>query len=91
VAAAGAAVLGFQPYPDHHRFTSTDVRELAARGARAGAEAVLVTAKDAVKLGPLWPADARLPLWWVGCLPEVVWGQEGLAQRLSAAGQKRRR
>jgi tetraacyldisaccharide 4'-kinase len=49
-------VTGTRSFPDHHRFDSADVRELTATG-----EAVAVTAKDAVKLAPMWPENR--PLW----------------------------
>jgi len=43
-------------FPDHHRFTQQEVDHIQ----RSGAD-VAVTAKDAVKLIPLWPKDR--PLW----------------------------
>jgi tetraacyldisaccharide 4'-kinase len=49
-------------YGDHHAFTRDDVEHLVRCGARA--DRVLCTLKDAVKLGPLWPAAAP-PLWYV--------------------------
>jgi len=53
----GARVVDFVPYPDHMAYTAADARTLCDRAGAAGAEAVAVTAKDAVKLGALWPAD----------------------------------
>jgi tetraacyldisaccharide 4'-kinase len=45
-------------YPDHHPYTVADVQELAALAAGAGADLLMTTEKDAVKLGGLqvnWP------------------------------------
>jgi len=54
----GARVVDFVAYPDHMAYTAADANALGERARSAGAEAVAVTAKDAVKLGALWPADA---------------------------------
>ena len=59
--AAGAAV-DLRTFPDHHRYTAADVRELTRR--TAGASRVVCTLKDAVKLAALWPRAAQ-PLWYV--------------------------
>ncbi|GMV97127.1 MAG: tetraacyldisaccharide 4'-kinase [Phycisphaerae bacterium] len=45
-------------WPDHHRYTPADARELIAWVADAGLDALVTTEKDAVKLAPLeidWP------------------------------------
>ena len=47
-------------YQDHHRYTEADVAGLLS--AAAAVDYVVVTEKDAVKLRPRWPADAREPL-----------------------------
>ena len=47
-------------YQDHHPFSDADVAALL--NAAATADYVVVTEKDAVKLRPRWPADAREPL-----------------------------
>jgi tetraacyldisaccharide 4'-kinase len=44
-------------FPDHHAYTAADARVITARAAALEAVPVL-TAKDAVKLAPLWPAGA---------------------------------
>ncbi len=51
----GLAVRCSLRFRDHHHFTATDV---AAITRSADGATVVVTAKDAVKLVPLWPADA---------------------------------
>lgn len=52
----GLELGGSRTYPDHYRYRRRDVDELCAAGLP-----VVVTAKDAVKLAPLWPR--QLPLW----------------------------
>lgn len=55
LAGIGARVVDFVPYPDHMAYTAGDAARLVERARAAGAAFVAVTAKDAVKLGPLWP------------------------------------
>jgi len=52
----GVALAGCKSYPDHYLFTDSDVHELLNLH-----DHIAVTAKDAVKLTPLWPKDR--PLW----------------------------
>ncbi len=49
-------------FADHHAYTTADVALLVQ--AAEGFDGVICTLKDAVKLGPLWPATAA-PLWYV--------------------------
>jgi tetraacyldisaccharide 4'-kinase len=62
-AAAGMAVAGERAYPDHHPYPDETLAVLRAAFAAAGAEAVLTTSKDRVKLaGRLDLPLAELPL-----------------------------
>ncbi len=54
--ASGFALAGCKSYPDHHRFTDSDIYNLLSLHAD-----IAVTAKDAVKLMPQWPKGR--PLW----------------------------
>jgi tetraacyldisaccharide 4'-kinase len=76
--AAGATVIPIR-FADHHLFTTED----AARAARLsrGADFVVCTLKDAVKLAPLWPATAS-PLWYVSLSVEVARGETALDEML---------
>ena len=38
------------PFPDHHNYTSAELETFAREAERVGAQALLTTAKDAVKL-----------------------------------------
>jgi len=65
--ALGARVTR-RTFRDHHPFTDADAASLVAEGANHNY--VVVTGKDAVKLGPLWPAKGP-PLWYVS--QSVAW------------------
>lgn len=62
--AAGFEVAGQLVFPDHHAFPRASLRRIEAELAAAGARAVLVTEKDAVKLagGALTAPLAELPM-----------------------------
>ncbi len=80
LAAAGARVT-LRGFADHHAYDSTDVAQLVAAAEQA--DRVVCTLKDAVKLGPRWPAD-RVPLWYVSqrVVPEA--GEAELQRLLDA-------
>jgi len=48
--ALGAELLHHEPFRDHHLYTAADLEALARQAERAGAEAVVTTEKDAVKI-----------------------------------------
>jgi tetraacyldisaccharide-1-P 4'-kinase len=56
-------------FRDHHRFTSSDVRDIVRAAERAGAAAVLTTEKDTMRLLAFrpWP----LALAWLPVTSEV--------------------
>jgi tetraacyldisaccharide 4'-kinase len=65
----GAAVAGLAEFPDHHWYTPGDLARVAARAREAGAEAVLTTEKDWVRLRemplgdvPYWVLTVRLDM-----------------------------
>ena len=90
--AAGWTVARLLAFPDHHRFTPRDALSMADAARAAGAEAIVTTAKDAVRLralGPLAVPVAVLPL-------EVVVDpadefRAWLLERLRAAREERAR
>lgn len=49
-ASSGVAVAGREVFRDHHRFSDAEWAAVAARARAAGVEAILTTAKDAVRL-----------------------------------------
>jgi len=46
----GAEITGFLTYPDHHRYTSLDLDFIQQAAAKAGAEFLVTTEKDEIKL-----------------------------------------
>ena len=54
------ASVSLLPWPDHHRYRARDVARLHALA--RSVDYVVVTEKDAVKLGSFWPPDAPAPL-----------------------------
>jgi tetraacyldisaccharide 4'-kinase len=78
--ALGARILHAVSFRDHHAFGAADVAQLER--AAASADVVVCTLKDAVKLGPQWPAGA-VPLWYVSQRAEVERGAELLDASLA--------
>jgi tetraacyldisaccharide 4'-kinase len=65
----GAEVAGLAEFPDHHWYTVGDLARVAARVRKTGAEAVLTTEKDWVRLRetaqgdvPFWVLSVRLDM-----------------------------
>jgi tetraacyldisaccharide 4'-kinase len=54
VAGCGVAVVGRSFFRDHHRFRADDLAAAAARARAGGAQAIVTTAKDAVRLEGPW-------------------------------------
>ena len=55
----GPRSLALRIFPDHHPYTPQEVADLAEWAAKTGAEVVVTTAKDAVRLGvEAWPEHA---------------------------------
>jgi tetraacyldisaccharide 4'-kinase len=57
----GVSLVGFVEFPDHHWYTAEDLATVAADARRAGAEGLVTTEKDSVRL----PVEAAgsLPVW----------------------------
>ena len=65
--AVGARLAGFVEFPDHHAFTHGDIEALARRAGSVGAEGLVTTEKDWVRIRetgipgvPLWVLSIRL-------------------------------
>lgn len=82
--AAGAQVQAVT-FGDHHPFSAHDVQAAAARAAQV--DRVVCTLKDAVKLGPQWPAQPLL--WYLSQLVVIETGTASvdavLARLISSA------
>ncbi len=58
----GADVRSFLVFPDHHPYPAASLKKIARRFAASGAEAILTTEKDAIKLVSAGTALEGLPL-----------------------------
>jgi tetraacyldisaccharide 4'-kinase len=72
----GADVIGTRGFPDHHRYTLAELRGI--RNAARGADVIVTTEKDAVKIGP---ADDIMAL-----RIEMEIGEEVIAEALRRIG-----
>jgi len=79
--AVGVDVAGLVEYPDHHWFTDQDVAELERQARAVGAEGVITTEKDWVRLGGL--GDPAVPLWVLAVRLRLDAGRELLTGALS--------
>jgi tetraacyldisaccharide 4'-kinase len=62
-------------FPDHHAFTRADITAALSSGEHF--DYVVCTLKDAVKMGPLWPAD-NSPLWYVSLAVQMERGEPAI-------------
>jgi len=53
-------LTGFQGFPDHHDYTTSDIRSLLVDARASGAEGLITTEKDWVKLRHLFPREMPL-------------------------------
>lgn len=67
-------------FPDHHDYRREDVESIVVWAAKHGAQAVVCTQKDLVKIGVNRLGD--LPLWAIAIELQIVEGEQGLQQRL---------
>jgi tetraacyldisaccharide 4'-kinase len=75
-----------QAYPDHHPFSNVDVARLAA--ASRSVDYLVCTLKDAVKLEPLWPADAGR-LWYVSLAVAIESGKPAIEELLARLARRK--
>jgi tetraacyldisaccharide 4'-kinase len=87
--AAGLHLAVRHAFPDHHRFTSGELKRLVTAARKAGAVAIVTTEKDQVRLGKLCAAfPESLPLNTAGLRIEIEHEDEAiewLEDRLKAA------
>ncbi len=79
----GAAVVAESSFPDHHRFDRDEVDGALRASLEAGAEVVVTTEKDAVRLPEACRAEDRLRVLRIDAV--VTRGEELLAEALRAA------
>ena len=79
----GANVAGQVDFADHHCYDAADLEALRSEARRVGAEAVVATRKDAVKIGR--DADLGAPLFVMDVALEITRGLEAFEQRIRSA------
>jgi tetraacyldisaccharide 4'-kinase len=80
---AGAVVLELITFADHHPYTADDLGRIAAAAQRCGAERIVTTEKDAVRLGGE-PRLGGLPVTFVRIRAELCQGGETFHRLLDA-------
>jgi len=70
---AGARVVFFHAFPDHHRYLADDLKTIEQEARKAGAEYILVSEKDSVKIDP---SHFSLPVLKVIIEVEILEGRE---------------
>ena len=77
----GAEVVDQVRFSDHHRYSPDEIEEVVERGLAAGAQAVLTTEKDAVRM----PEDRRwrLPIHYLRVEIEMLSGAEDFRKWIS--------
>jgi len=84
----GAKIVDEISYPDHHDYTAAEIMSSMSRLRSSGAEAILVTEKDAVKIRPIAGELMKgsqvemLPFWAVSIKVEILKGKEEFFGRL---------
>lgn len=65
LAGLGLRALGLESFPDHHPYQPAEIEALWERARALGAEALVTSEKDAVRLPPVTPSGLKL---WQSCL-----------------------
>lgn len=68
----GAVLMARERFLDHYRYERSDLDDLFALAAREGAECLVTTEKDAVRIPP--PAPGALPLYYLRLEIEIIRG-----------------
>jgi tetraacyldisaccharide 4'-kinase len=76
--AAGADIVEFRVFSDHHRYSQGQGKELSAWLQHSCAAAIITTAKDAIKLQAVWPQSELL--WVLRTSVELISGQANLEE-----------
>jgi tetraacyldisaccharide 4'-kinase len=84
-AAAGVVVVGRAFFRDHHRFRADELASAAARARAGGAQAIVTTAKDAVRLES--PCALDPPVVVMGIVADIADEARLRARLLSAVGR----
>lgn len=86
LAATGCEIVDWREFPDHHTFTPAELSDLSAAAITSGAEFVVCTQKDLVKVEQDQLGD--LPLWAVAIEMQFLTGQQELERRVESVVRK---
>lgn len=89
IAAAGWTIAGERAFKDHHQYSGVDVDDILRAAASAGAAFVLTTAKDDVRLRPVWRGAMPLHVARMALEIDGTFG-EWLIGRVTEAREARR-
>jgi tetraacyldisaccharide 4'-kinase len=78
---AGVEAAGLVEYPDHHWFAERDLQDLAGQSRAVGAEGLITTEKDWMRLKSLSPPP--VPLWVLRVRLRLESGRERLVEALA--------
>jgi tetraacyldisaccharide 4'-kinase len=76
----GGQLAATMELPDHARYTGATIESIRSAAAKAGADALITTQKDAVKLADV---DFGLPLWQVAVEVELTGGGAALLEQVA--------
>lgn len=84
----GAHIVGWQAYPDHYPYRQEDPLRIAEEAGKEGAEQVLTTQKDAVKLRFIKRFEGKrsLPFLFLKVAMEITKGEDALTGLLKKKG-----
>lgn len=88
LAGLGVTVAGSRCFPDHHAFTAADLRSCAEAAQACGAEAIVITEKDASKWEAFSKTTASPPIWVLRIAFELIEGESALWDSLDAVLRK---
>jgi tetraacyldisaccharide 4'-kinase len=78
----GYEISSFRTFPDHHHYSLEDLEEIGQWGKRSGAQAILITQKDLVKIKRT--ELIGLPVWAVQIGTQVLKGGKTLESHLQS-------
>ena len=77
----GATLVWKDHYADHHRYTKQEILDFVNQAKAAGADFIVTTEKDAVRIPPLGRCD--VPLYYLRIQIDILSGQESFDQCIS--------
>ena len=77
----GADLVLKDHFADHHRYTEKEILDFVEQAANAGAEMIVTTEKDAVRIPQL--AQCKVPIYYLRIQIDILSGQESFDQCIS--------